>query len=187
MTIVEERFQSITIPPFGYIRQAIFLALDDIYTKRSVLKQIIRNNPALDKACGKSDLITGSSCSCYVPRRKGKFKRFKWPRPSREGSQFRRRTKYFRRKSPGKSRKNDRCFICNKIGHYAKNCPQSRRSIKLLTKIEYYTGIHQAEDGDLESVLSLEDEPTENTLFSVDVYEEYDDEYYQISEPEGKA
>ncbi|XP_060210578.1 uncharacterized protein LOC132637517 [Lycium barbarum] len=152
MTIVEEKFQSITIPPIGYIRQAIFLALDDICTKRSVLKQIIRNNPALDKACEKSDLITWSSYSCHVPRRKGRFKRFKWPRPSREGSQFRRRMKYFRRKSP-----------------------------------EDYTGIHLDEDGDLESVLSLEEEPTEKTLFSIDVYEEYGDEYYEISEPEGKA
>ena len=103
MTIVEEKFQSIAIPPVGCFRQAIFLVLDDICTKRSVLKQIIRNNPALDKACRKSDLITGSSCSCHVPRRKERFKRFKWPRPSGEGSQFRRRTKYFRRRSPDKS------------------------------------------------------------------------------------
>nr|XP_009787846.1 PREDICTED: uncharacterized protein LOC104235734 [Nicotiana sylvestris] len=31
MTIIEEKFQSITIPQIGYIRQAIFVALDDIY------------------------------------------------------------------------------------------------------------------------------------------------------------
>ncbi|XP_075099164.1 uncharacterized protein LOC142176027 [Nicotiana tabacum] len=31
MTIIEEKFQSITIPQVGYIRQAIFVALDEIY------------------------------------------------------------------------------------------------------------------------------------------------------------
>lgn len=36
--IVKDMFKSITIPQIGYIRQAIFQALDSIYTKRSVLK-----------------------------------------------------------------------------------------------------------------------------------------------------
>ena len=42
MTIIEQKFRSITIPQVGYIRQAIFVALEDICTKRSALKQIIQ-------------------------------------------------------------------------------------------------------------------------------------------------
>nr|XP_009769842.1 PREDICTED: uncharacterized protein LOC104220645 [Nicotiana sylvestris] len=68
MSIIEEKFQSITIPQIGYIRQVIFVALDDICMKRSALKQIIQHNIALDKACRKSDLITGSGCSCHTYR-----------------------------------------------------------------------------------------------------------------------
>jgi len=38
MTIIEEIFLSITIPQVGYIRQAIFVALEDICTKCFALK-----------------------------------------------------------------------------------------------------------------------------------------------------
>lgn len=69
------------------------------------------------------------------------------------------------------------------IGHFAKNCPQSRRSIQLLTEIEEYVDI---KDNDLESVLSLEDEPSEDTLFSMDVYEEHGHDHFQISKAEEK-
>ncbi|KAH0781400.1 hypothetical protein KY290_000998 [Solanum tuberosum] len=102
MTIIEDRFKSITIPHIDYVRQAIFQALDSICTKRFVLKHVVQNNPALDKACSRSDLVTKSDCSCSSHRARRK--------------------------------------IVNR-------------------------------DDDLESIFSLEDEPTGETLFSIDVYE----------------
>ncbi|KAK4707449.1 hypothetical protein R3W88_032996 [Solanum pinnatisectum] len=68
MTIIDDRFKSITIPHIGYIRQAIFQALDSICTKRSFLKQVVQNNPALNKACSPSDLVTKSVYSCTSHR-----------------------------------------------------------------------------------------------------------------------
>ncbi|KAH0765034.1 hypothetical protein KY285_000905 [Solanum tuberosum] len=102
MTIIEDKFKSITIPHIDYVRQAIFQALDSICTKRFVLKHVVQNNPALDKACSRSDLVTKSDCSCSSHRARRK--------------------------------------IVNR-------------------------------DDDLESIFSLEDEPTSETLFSIDVYE----------------
>ncbi|KAH0729895.1 hypothetical protein KY289_001083 [Solanum tuberosum] len=146
MTIFKDRFKSITIPHIGYIRQVIFQALDSICTKRSVLKQVVQNSPALDKACSQSDLVTKMT----------------------------RRTKFFRRRSPCNYRTNDRCFICNKPGHFAKKFPQSKRSVKTLQifdDIADHTGIYLSRDDDLELVFSLEDESMSETLFSIDVYE----------------
>ncbi|XP_070017294.1 uncharacterized protein [Nicotiana sylvestris] len=144
MTITEERFLSITIPKIGYIKQAIFVALDDICTKRSAQKQIIQHNPVLDKACRKSDLITGSGCSCHTSRRRREFRRFRLPRIP-----------------DGKS-----------------------RFVKLLEEIEDYTGIRLGKEEDLESIFSVDDEPNEETLFSLDIYEDQGNDQYQISEPD---
>ncbi|KAH0725176.1 hypothetical protein KY284_001041 [Solanum tuberosum] len=147
MTIFKDRFKSITIPYIGYIRQAIFQVLDSICTKIFVLKQVVQNNPALDKECSRSDLVTKSDFSYSSRRARRKtvkqYQRFKLPRPPDNRYRMTRHTKFFRRRSQGNYRKNDRCFICNKPGHFAKNCPQSKRS----------------------------DEPTSETLFSIDVYE----------------
>ncbi|KAH0657935.1 hypothetical protein KY289_026683 [Solanum tuberosum] len=85
-----------------------------------------------------------------------------------------RHIKFFRRRSQGNNKKNDRCSICNKPGHFAKNCPQSKRSVKtlqLFDDIADHTGIYLSRNDDLELVFSLEDEPTSETLFSIDVYE----------------
>lgn len=48
MIIMEEKFKSITILQIGFIRQEIFQALDSICIKRTILKQIVKNNPTLD-------------------------------------------------------------------------------------------------------------------------------------------
>ncbi|XP_019237109.1 PREDICTED: uncharacterized protein LOC109217322 [Nicotiana attenuata] len=157
MTIIEEKFQS-------------------------------HNHPStLDKACRKSDLHTGSGCSCHTSRRRRGFRRFRWQRIPDEKSRSRRRKKYFRRRRPGNFHKNNRCFIFHKIGHFAKTCPQSRKSVKLLQEIEDYISIHLEKEDDLESMFSMDDEPTEETLFSLDIYEDHGDDHYQISEPAAKA
>ncbi|KAK6773836.1 hypothetical protein RDI58_029075 [Solanum bulbocastanum] len=79
------RFKSRTIPHIRHIRQAIFQALDSIYMKRYVLKHIIQNNPALNKACSRTDLVTKSDSFCSSCRARQKsvkqYWRFKLLRP----------------------------------------------------------------------------------------------------------
>ncbi|KAK6803148.1 hypothetical protein RDI58_000932 [Solanum bulbocastanum] len=134
MAIIKDRFKSITIPHIGYIMQAIFQPLDCIYQKRSILKQVIQNNPALDKVCTRSYLVTKSDCSCPSRRARQKtvkqYWRFKVTRVPNNRYRMTRHIKFFRRKSLGNYRKNDQCFIYNKYGHFAKNFPHSTRSIK---------------------------------------------------------
>ncbi|KAK4716474.1 hypothetical protein R3W88_014812 [Solanum pinnatisectum] len=85
-----------------------------------------------------------------------------------------RRTEFFKRRSPGNYRKNDSFFIHNKHGYFAKNCPQSKRSVKtlkLFDDIADHTCLYLSRDDDFELIFTLEDEPMSETLFSIDVYE----------------
>ncbi|XP_060186700.1 uncharacterized protein LOC132616122 isoform X2 [Lycium barbarum] len=121
------------------------------------MKQIMKSDPALARACGRTDLIIGSgrrNCSCQASRKK--FKRFKLPQVSGDRSRFRKRTKYVRRR-PSDARRNRACFIYYKIGYFARNCPQSKKSMNLFSEIADYTSVHFSEDDDLESVFSIED------------------------------
>ncbi|KAH0781390.1 hypothetical protein KY290_000988 [Solanum tuberosum] len=145
---------------------------------KDMFKSITIPHIALDKACSRSDLVTKFDCS-YLSHRAGRktvkqYRRFKLPRPPDNPYRMTRRTKFFRRRSPCNYRTNDHCFICNKPGHFAKNCPQSKRSFKTLQifdDIADHTGIYLSRDDDLELVFSLEDEPMSETLFTIDVYE----------------
>ncbi|KAK6773831.1 hypothetical protein RDI58_029070 [Solanum bulbocastanum] len=105
ITIIEDRFKSITIPHIGYIRQAIFQAPNSIWTKRFVLKHIVQNIPALDTACSRIDLFTTSNSSCSSLRARGnsakQYRRFKLRRPADNRSRMTRRTKFFRRRNLG--------------------------------------------------------------------------------------
>lgn len=58
--ITKKKIKSIIIPHMGYIRQIIFQALDNICIKIYILKQIIQNNPSLDRACRWIDFFTKS-------------------------------------------------------------------------------------------------------------------------------
>ncbi|KAK4718048.1 hypothetical protein R3W88_016386 [Solanum pinnatisectum] len=82
-------------------------------------------------------------------------------------------TKFFRRRSPGNYRKNDRCFICNK----------SVKTLQLFDDIAGHIGIYLSRDDDLELVFSLKDEPTGETLFSTNVYEMVGDNTYINDDP----
>jgi len=69
-----------------------------------------------------NDLDIGKKyCSCKTPRKK--FRRFRSPKFSSDKSTFRRKTKYFRRRRTGNAKRNIACFICNKVGHFTRNCP----------------------------------------------------------------
>ncbi|KAG5599184.1 hypothetical protein H5410_030554 [Solanum commersonii] len=144
MTIIDDRFKSIAIPHIGYIRQAIFQALDSICMKRSILKQIVRSNPSLEKACSRSDLVTKCDCCCSSRQERQKsvkqYQRFKLLRPH-----------------DSQSRMNKPWTLCEEF-------PKSERSVKTLQlyhDIADSTRMYLSRDNDHESVFSLEDEPTE--------------------------
>lgn len=109
------------------------------------------------------------------------FRRFKLPRPPDDEPKVVRQTRHFRRRSPiYYQKKNDSRLSYNNSGYIARNCPQLKRLkdvVHLFDKIVDYAGIYFTEDDNLESVLSLEEEPMKDTLFSVKSYEESGDIY----------
>ncbi|XP_070056972.1 uncharacterized protein [Nicotiana tomentosiformis] len=74
MTIIEEKFQSITIPQVGYIRQAIFIALEDI-SREEINALVVFPQVELKVNSSKWDkptrviafIDTGAACSLMNP------------------------------------------------------------------------------------------------------------------------
>ncbi|PWA63535.1 reverse transcriptase domain, Viral movement protein [Artemisia annua] len=70
----------------------------------------------------------------------------------------------FIRKKKQRGRTSDRCFICQKKGHFARNCPDKRKSQAL---IQVLSQVEPVDLYDLESLYSLDDEPGDSILCTV--------------------
>lgn len=67
---IQNKFGSILNLTAGQIRQATFLALEDICNKRSVIRDYMKGDACIDQACKRPELkIEGKCFSC---KRKGK-------------------------------------------------------------------------------------------------------------------
>lgn len=163
--IVEEKFKFITIPQIGYIRKAIFQALDNMLQENHA-EDNHQNNLSLDWAYSNDDLFTKSECTCrrhkMSIKRRLLIKRFKPLRPSNDKSRATWQTRYFRIKSlDNYKKKDDGYFICRKNGYFTRNCPQdkkSKSSVHLFEDIADHAVIYLSTEDDLESVFSLKEE-----------------------------
>lgn len=64
-----------------------------------------------------------------------------------------------------RGKKSDKCFICQKPSHFAKNCPNKSKKDKLMFHL-----LHLAPDicdSDIKSIFSLDDEQTPGTNLSI--------------------
>ena len=112
------------------IRQAIFLAFEDICNKRGVIHDYLKGNVCIDQACKNPELeIKGSCIDCKKKKKKRRFKKFKVS----DKVQRRIKWKFFRKKRRfGAKKKGDRCFICNKKGHYAPSRAKIQLSMRFI-------------------------------------------------------
>ncbi|GJZ61414.1 putative zinc finger, CCHC-type containing protein [Tanacetum coccineum] len=68
------------------------------------------------------------------------------------------------RKKKQRGRTTDRCFICQKRGHFARNCPDKKRSQALIQTLNQEEPVDVS---DLESLYTLDDEPSDSVLCTI--------------------
>ena len=91
-------------------------------------------------------------------------------------SSRRKRFKQFKfgRKKKQSRKKSSNYFLCEKSGHYAKQCPKSnKKSVRMMQHIACALGFN--DNDDLESVFSLDDEQGPQTLFMVSTFDSSSD------------
>ncbi|KAF4365976.1 hypothetical protein F8388_019220 [Cannabis sativa] len=144
-------------------------ALEKMCSQKKFLQEFMKQSKKLGKVCSRRDLLikcpSESSCSCKTPKKK---------KPSsRRSSSRNTRDRDFRKKS-------DRCFVCGKKGHYAKQCPKGK-TVKLISHIQQTTGMSLKEN-DIESIFSTDDEFNSDSLCAFEQWSDSDTpECYQMS------
>ncbi|KAF4348039.1 hypothetical protein F8388_014327 [Cannabis sativa] len=146
-------------------------------SQKKFLQEFMKQSKKLGKVCSIRDLLikcpSESSCSCKTPKKKTKFKTFKFSKHKGRKIKFLRKKRDFRKKS-------DRCFVCGKKGHYAKQCPKGK-TVKLISHIQQTTGMSLKEN-DIESIFSTDDEFNSDSLCAFEQWSDSDTpECYQMS------
>ena len=101
---------------------------------------------------------------------------------------MRRKRKHFFRPKSRRTSKGTRCFLCNKSGHYAKNCPSKEKSKSVRKTFNQILQLNpELEDHDVESLYSETDEQTPGTAFIINRFSDgsesdTDSESYSESE-----
>ncbi|GKB51374.1 putative zinc finger, CCHC-type containing protein [Tanacetum coccineum] len=116
-----------------------------------------------------------SLCDCTHTKKKFHSKRFSSlsgkPRFSRQSSK---KWKFIRKKKQ-QGKTSNRCLICQKRGHFARNCSDKKRSQALIQPLNQ---VEPVDVSDLESLYSLDDEPSDSVLCMI-TYSDFssDDDY----------
>jgi len=134
------------------------------------------------RACKRSDLLIKCSdntdCNCSMKKKKH-FK--KLHRSSFNGRQ--KKWKFLRRRHTKRPKhftpSSNRCFICKRKCHFAKTCPQKKaQSLKLIDFLAQNTKFNP-DDNEVESLFSLTDDITRDTIAAV-ADASSDDEIYEL-------
>ncbi|GJR02268.1 putative zinc finger, CCHC-type containing protein [Tanacetum coccineum] len=165
---LEARNVTIAQTTLGELYQLILNALAKVYNQKNFLTEFERTGKRLGTACDDKYLQIKckdkSSCDCTHTKKKFHSKRFSSlsgkPRFSRRSSK---KWKFIRKKKQ-RGRTSDRCFICQKRGHFARNCPDKKRSQALIQALNQ---VEPVDVSDLESLYSLDDEPSDSVLCTI--------------------
>ncbi|XP_010445614.1 PREDICTED: uncharacterized protein LOC104728315 [Camelina sativa] len=150
----------------GEIYQISLAALEKLCNHQKFFKQLQEQGKLLGKACARPELnikCRDKRCHCSTSHGKEKSYRSKWQKKYPKLSS-RKKWKFFRKKTQRGFKKSDRCYICKKKGHYAKQCPNKKKRDNLLG---YLAKVEDIDDSDIESIFSLDDEPTDDTVLAM--------------------
>ncbi|GJZ18952.1 putative zinc finger, CCHC-type containing protein [Tanacetum coccineum] len=165
---LEARNVTIAQTTLGELYQLILNALAKLCNQKKFLAEFERTGKRLGTTCDDKYLQIKckdkSSCDCTHTKKKFHSKRFSSlsgkPRFSRRSSK---KWKFIRKKKQ-RGRTSDRCFICQKRGHFARNCPDKKRSQALIQALNQ---VEPVDVSDLESLYSLDDEPSDSVLCTI--------------------
>ena len=115
----------------GKIFQTAMLCLDKICEQKEFFKDLMADKKPFSEACKKPYLQIEckdeKKCFCPIKKKKHFHKKSSSKKPFR----------YFKKKDVSQYRKNNhnRCFICKKRGHFARNCPHNLPKLFVLFSI----------------------------------------------------
>ncbi|GJZ50583.1 putative zinc finger, CCHC-type containing protein [Tanacetum coccineum] len=165
---LEARNVTIAQTTLGELYQLILNALAKLCNQKKFLAEFERTGKCLGTACDSKYLQIKckdkSSRDCTHTKKKFHSKIFS----SLSGKpQFSRRSSKkwkFIKKKKQRGRTFDRCFICQKRSHFVRNCPDKKRSQALIQALNQ---VEPVDVSNLESLYSLDDEPSDSVLYTI--------------------
>ncbi|GKD53261.1 putative zinc finger, CCHC-type containing protein, partial [Tanacetum coccineum] len=150
------------------LKQLILNALAKLCNQKKFLTEFERTGKRHGTTCDDKYLQIKckdkSSCDCTHTKKKFHSKRFSSlsgkPRFSRRSNK---KCKFIRKKKQ-RGRTSEWCFICQKRGHFVRNCPDKKRSQALIQDLNQ---VEPVDLSGLESLYSLDDEPNNSVLCTI--------------------
>ena len=134
----------------GKIFQLTMLCLDRLCEQKDFFKDLIENRQPFASACKKQYLKIqckdDKKCTCSN-KKKSHF--HKHSHRSSSSKKNKKPYRYFKKNDPSKFKKNkhNRCFICKKRGHFARNCPNKyAKDIRLIQHLQKSSMLSDHED-----------------------------------------
>ncbi|KAH9680132.1 hypothetical protein KPL71_026429 [Citrus sinensis] len=157
---------------------ATALSLDYLCDQKKFFRNFMKDKEGFRTACKKPYLEIkckdSKHCTCPSTKKHHKVRFHRKSSRTPQSRPFPRRPKkirYFRRRQPSeildRQRKKSRCFICKKLGHFAKECPKNpKRSQRLVQQLQ---SLHQfSPDTDqIEFLYSEQESPDPDTVFAL--------------------
>ncbi|KAH9697861.1 hypothetical protein KPL71_023787 [Citrus sinensis] len=158
----------------GKIFQMAMLCLDKICEQKEFFNDLMEDKKSFSEGCKKPYLRIEckDDKKCICPTRKKKH----FQKHFHRKSSFKKPLRYFRKKdvSQYKKKKHNRCFICKKRDHFARNCPhKSAKAVRLIQHLQHSSLLSENED--VESNFSEQSEQNDQTAFIIAESSDSDD------------
>ncbi|KAH9686157.1 hypothetical protein KPL70_014259 [Citrus sinensis] len=150
----------------GKIFQMAMLSLDKICEQKEFFKDLMEDKKPFSEACKKPYLKIEckDEKKCVCPTTKKRHFQKHFHRKSSSKKPFR----YFKKKdvSQYRKKKSNRCFICKKSGHFARNCPyKPAKAVRLIQHLQHFSLL--SENDDVKSNFSVQSTQDDQTAFLI--------------------
>ncbi|KAJ9544618.1 hypothetical protein OSB04_024325 [Centaurea solstitialis] len=150
------------------LKQLVINSLQKLFNQKKFLAEFERTGKQLGSVCDDRHLQikckNNSSCECSNKKKSHFRKIHSSSKKAFTRKNLRKKKWKFTRKKSHKGRITDRCFICNKKGHFAKDYRNKKSSQALIQALNQ---IEPVDISDLESPYSLDDEPSDEALCTI--------------------